>query len=63
MLINAFWDALEFGIHEGLPGDWRRVVDTSLPSPDEIVPEDQAPVVRSRSYRVAGRSVVVLVRK
>jgi isoamylase len=63
VLINAFWEPLEFGIHEGLPGDWRRVVDTSLPSPEEIVPEDQAPVVRSRSYRVPGRSLVVLVRK
>ena len=33
-----------------------------LPSPDDIVPEDQAPVVRSRSYRVPGRSVAVLIR-
>jgi glycogen operon protein len=63
VLINAFWEPLDFGIHEGAPGDWRRVVDTSLPSPDEIVPEDQATVVRSRSYCVPGRSVVVLVRK
>jgi glycogen operon protein len=62
-MINAYWEPLEFGIHEGAPGDWRRVVDTSLPSPDEIVHESHAPVVRSRSYRVPGRSVVVLVRR
>ena len=62
VMINAYWEPLEFGIHEGLPGDWRRVVDTSLPSPEDIVPEDQAPPIRSRSYRVPGRSVVVLVR-
>ncbi|HPM83293.1 MAG TPA: isoamylase [Candidatus Anammoximicrobium sp.] len=63
VMINAYWEPLEFGIHEGLPGNWRRVVDTSLPSPEDIVPEDQAPAVRSRSYRVPGRSVAVLVRQ
>jgi glycogen operon protein len=61
-MINAWWEPLEFGIHEGAPGQWQRIVDTSQPSPEDIVPEDQAPRVRSRSYVVDGRSVVVLVR-
>lgn len=62
VMINAWSEPLEFGIHEGKADEWRCVIDTSLPSPDDIVPESDGNRVHSTSYRVAGRSVVVLVR-
>lgn len=41
---------------------WRRVVDTELPSPYDIVPEDDGPLVPvSQTYRVQARSMIVLV--
>lgn len=62
VMINAWWNDLQFGIHEGQPGQWRRVVDTSLSSPDDIIQDENAAAVPSPYYRVAARSVVVLVR-
>lgn len=61
-MINAWWEPLEFGIHESSAGDWKRVVDTARDSPDDIVDEADAPTVSATTYRVGGRSVVVLVR-
>jgi glycogen operon protein len=62
VMINAWSNDLKFGIHEGQPGQWRRVVDTSLSSPGDIVQDENATSVPSAYYRVAARSVVVLVR-
>jgi hypothetical protein len=60
-MINAFWEDLEFGIYAETPGGWRRAVDTSLSSPDDIVvPGDEVPLVEP-CYRVRARSIVVLV--
>jgi glycogen operon protein len=39
---------------------WHRWIDTSLPSPDDIVPWQSAPAVASVTYRAEGRSTVVL---
>lgn len=62
VMINGYWQALEFEIQEGRAEQWRRVVDTSLDSPLDIVePDDLRPLPSSR-YRLAARSVVVLVR-
>jgi glycogen operon protein len=61
VMINAFWEDLEFGIYAETPGGWRRAVDTSLSSPDDIVvPGDEVPLVEPY-YRVRARSIVVLV--
>jgi glycogen operon protein len=51
-----------FGIHEGAAGQWRRVIDTSLPSPADIVDPGSEPVVSSNYYRVQPRGIVVLLR-
>jgi len=40
---------------------WKRVVDTSLPSPDDLVSEDAAPLCQSAAYSVAAHSVVILI--
>jgi len=40
VMINAYWQPLDFGIHEG--ANWSRVIDTALPSGQDIVPTHQA---------------------
>jgi isoamylase len=40
---------------------WRRWVDTSLESPDDICSWNQAPVVQTSTYRTQSRSIAVLV--
>ncbi len=61
VMINADAEGRSFQIQERPAGGWRRVVDTSLPPPEDIVEEPVAPVVTASEYPVAGRSVVVLV--
>jgi len=60
VMINADAAGRSFQIQESSAGGWRRVVDTSLPPPEDIVEESVAPVVTGSEYPVAGRSVVVL---
>ena len=62
VMINAYWEPLDFVVQEGHAGDWRRVVDTSLPSPDDIADHGREPVPTTLTYRVGPRSVVVLRR-
>jgi len=61
--LSAYQDPLDFELPE-LPewatSGWRRIVDTSLESPDDITLPPDAPRVDGPSYRVHGRSVVVL---
>ncbi len=59
-MINGYWGELEFQIQEGTPQEWLRIVDTSLPSPDDFS-EDGEPL-EQLEYEVAPRSVVVLTR-
>jgi glycogen operon protein len=61
VMVNGSAEARGFAIQEGAAGSWRRVVDTALPSPEDIVDEATAPVVEGRTYRLEPRSVVVLV--
>jgi pullulanase/glycogen debranching enzyme len=60
VMINAYWEALDFAVQEGAAQEWKRVVDTALPSPDDM-PEHGAPLQSAR-YLVAPRSIVVLLR-
>jgi glycogen operon protein len=62
VMMNAYWEPLEFTIQEGLPEEWMRVVDTSLPSPKDIVDSTNIAAVGSLFYKVAPRSAVVLTR-
>jgi glycogen operon protein len=66
LILNAYWEALEFELpplprRESMA--WRRWIDTSLPSPEDIGPWETAPPVNGARYRVGPRSVVVLVEK
>jgi glycogen operon protein len=60
VMINAYWEELEFQIQEGTADGWKRVVDTALPSPDDFSASG-LPLGRP-SYVVAPRSMVVLLR-
>jgi glycogen operon protein len=62
VMINAHWENQTFTIQEGVAGDWRRVVDTSLPSPADINELSAGAPLTSLEYPVAPRSVVVLER-
>jgi glycogen operon protein len=59
VIANAYSGPLTFA----LPAErrWKRVVDTALDAPDDIVDEDAAPVWDSGAYSAQPRSVVVLV--
>jgi glycogen operon protein len=59
VMINAWWQPLEFEIQPGQAQEWRRVVDTSLESPEDI--GDPVPVP-GRKYTLGPRSVAVFVR-
>src|SRR6185369_5005985 len=37
VMINAHWDGRRFTIQEGRAAEWRRVIDTGRPSPEDIV--------------------------
>jgi len=60
VMINAYWQELQFQIQEGVPQDWVRIVDTALSPPGDFA-ELGLPLQQS-TYQMAPRSVVVLVR-
>jgi glycogen operon protein len=60
VMLNAYWQDLEFEIQEGTAQEWRRIVDTALPSPDDFSAHGRP--LKSAKYLVSPRSVVVLLR-
>ena len=63
VMVNAFWEPVRFHIQEGGAGDWKRLVDTSRASPEDIAEPSGGWPVESLDYEVAPRSIVVLERK
>jgi glycogen operon protein len=61
VMINAYWEELEFHIQEGTAQQWTRIIDTARPSPEDF-PDGGATLATPR-YVVAARSVVVLLRR
>ena len=63
VILNAYWEPLEFEL-PAVGGDgvnvWRRWIDTTLDSPNDIVELETAPTVPGRTYRAGPRSVVIL---
>ncbi|MEQ8854882.1 MULTISPECIES: glycogen debranching protein [Gimesia] len=60
VMINGSTRPVQFSIHAQADKTWKRVVDTSLPSPmDLLVPDIQIPLTHNH-YRVNQRSIVVL---
>jgi isoamylase len=62
VMINAYWENLNFDIREGKASDWLRVVDTSMPAPFDLFEIGKEQALNSLRYDVKGRSVVVLRR-
>ena len=60
VMINAYWENLEFHIQEGTASEWTRIVDTALPTPNDF--SNSSEPLKTLSYRAAPRSVVVLLR-
>lgn len=60
VMINAYWQALQFQIQEGVPEEWLRIVDTSVSSPGDF--SERGLPIEQLTYRVAPRSIIVLVR-
>jgi len=62
-ILNAYWEPLEFElppVGNGSYDLWRRWIDTSLDSPNDILEWQSAPRVSDRTYQAGPRSVVVL---
>jgi len=63
-MLNAYWEPLIFELPTASAQrnrDWRRWIDTSSASPDDICAWEDAPTVSGSSYVVEARSVVLLV--
>ncbi len=61
LILNGYWAPLEFELPKATADEpWKRWFDTGLPSPDDILPWEQAPEFAGGSYRAEGRSVVML---
>jgi glycogen operon protein len=62
VMINGHWEDHPFRVSDGDASQWRRVIDTSRPSPDDIVEPGREPRLDADRYTVRARSVVVLRR-
>jgi isoamylase len=63
VMINAHWEDRNFKLQHGQASDWHRVVDTSLPTPEDIIEPERQGLLESAGYLVRARSVVVLRRQ
>jgi glycogen operon protein len=61
VMINAGPEDLRFAVQQGEAADWRRVVDTALPSPADFLANGEAEALASLTYVVRAHSVVVLL--
>jgi glycogen operon protein len=62
-IFNAYWTQLEFELPNtgcGSRSCWRRWIDTSFDSPDDIQPWQNSPQISGRSYQMGPRSVAIL---
>ncbi len=61
IIFNAFWESLDFNLPKTEKNkNWRRIIDTSLSSPDDFCEPEEAPVIKTKSYLCQPRSVVLL---
>lgn len=63
IILNAYWEAMDFEllpVTSGAQTGWRRIVDTSLESPDDFCGFRRAPIIQQMKYPVGPRSVVLL---
>ena len=58
IILNAYEESLPFALPAGAP--WRRLIDTSLPSPRDIRDFQEAEIVDEKYYEASPHSVVAL---
>ena len=61
VMINASPEDIALTIEEGDSPTWRRAVDTSLSSPEDVAEAGHEPAISATEYLVRSRSVVVLL--
>ncbi len=61
VMLNMEWEDLDFDLPPLESRQWYRVVDTALPSPDDIVQPEKAIAVNGHVYRAQKHSVVVFI--
>jgi hypothetical protein len=54
VMVNAYWEPLEFVVQEGRPSEWQRVVDTARESPEDIREPDRGVPLTSARYPPSG---------
>jgi isoamylase len=57
-ILNAYWEPLDFELPAN--SGWRRWLDTSLDSPEDIVRWQDARAIAGRTYKVSPHSIAVL---
>jgi isoamylase len=60
VIFNAWTESLHFALVHLHDARWHRVVDTSRAAPDDIVAEDEAPVIEGDRIHVPPRSSLIL---
>ena len=61
-ILNAFYQSLRFELPVPDTGrQWRRWIDTSLPSPNDIHHWNEAPFIESQEYVVDAHTIVALI--
>jgi glycogen operon protein len=63
VMINGDLRPITFAVQQGRPGEWRRVIDTGLPSPDDFRDPGAEVDLHSSEYALNPRSIVVLLRE
>jgi glycogen operon protein len=63
VMINGHWEDRSFKVQSGEISQWRRVVDTAQPSPNDILEPGTEAKLESANYNVRARSVVILRRE
>jgi len=62
VIFNADWKPLTFELPTLEPGNgWHRIVDTSLPSPEDFQDPQEAPRIQKAIYLAEARSSIVLI--
>ncbi|MDJ0796486.1 MAG: glycogen debranching protein GlgX [Calothrix sp. MO_167.B12] len=63
VMMNMYWEELNFEIPSVTGRQWYRVVDTALASPQDIAESGQETLIANLNYTVGARSIVVLISK
>ncbi|MBE9171339.1 glycogen debranching protein GlgX [Pleurocapsales cyanobacterium LEGE 06147] len=61
VMLNMYWESLEFEMPQVEGRNWYKVVDTAETSPLDILDPCQEVIISGNSYLVKNRSVVVLI--